>query len=229
MAAHGAAEAPRGPAPQAGRVRAVRRGIALPGLRARADQDRRRAERATGIRPIVALHHRPRAIPLRLPVLSGARRPRGQAAAADREGAPRPGSPGPDDHEQVFRPPAALPARGHLRPPRRGAVAGHALRLDGPKRRAARAALRLDGQAGLAVHRRPHRRHHRAGPGPEAPRDAHRTILGLCRGRPQPLRRLRLHPAADPGRSGAVPQWVPGLPPGRRVLRLRPDAAPART
>ena len=42
LAAHGAAEAPRGPAPEAGRVRAVRRGVALPGLRARADQDRRR-------------------------------------------------------------------------------------------------------------------------------------------------------------------------------------------
>ncbi len=75
--------------------------------------------------------------PLRLSGLPGARRDRGQAAPADRQGAARPRAAGPDDHQQVRRPPAAVPARGHLRPPRRGAVAGHALRLDGLLRRAA--------------------------------------------------------------------------------------------
>ena len=47
--------APRGPAPEADRVRAVRRGVALPGLRTHAHQDRRGGQRAAGVRAVVAL------------------------------------------------------------------------------------------------------------------------------------------------------------------------------
>src|SRR5262249_19259312 len=48
-------------------------------------------------------------------------------------------------------------------------------------------------------------------------------VLGLRRGCPQSLRPLRLHAASYARRSGAVPEGVPGLPPGRCFLRLRPD------
>ena len=58
LAAQGAADAPRGPAPEADRVRAVRRGVALPGLRTHAHQDRRGGQRAAGIRAVVALRDR---------------------------------------------------------------------------------------------------------------------------------------------------------------------------
>ena len=58
LAAQGAADAPRGPAPEADRVRAVRRGVALPGLRTHAHQDRRGGQRAAGVRAVVALRHR---------------------------------------------------------------------------------------------------------------------------------------------------------------------------
>ena len=86
----------------------------------------------------------------------------------------------------------------------------------------AHAALRPDGQAGLALDRHPHRRHHRAGAGPDAAQDPHRSVLGLHRGCPQSLRGLRLHATPDAGRPGAVPERISGV-------ISRPTRSPATT
>ena len=222
--------APRGPAPEADRVRAVRRGIALPGLR--------RTRTKIGEEVSEQLEY----VPSSLLVIQHARfryacrACQEHVAIADKP--PQPidkGLPGPGLLAQTItskysRSPPALPARRHLRPPRGGAVAGHALRLDGLLRRAAHAALRPDGQAGVALDR---------SSTPTTPRcrcwtrRCRKTRTGRFWVYIGDVRNPYVVYDYTPRRTRDGPErfleGIPGLPPGRRVLRLRPDLRRLRT
>ena len=195
-----------------------------------AHEDRRGGQRAAGVRPVVALRHRQHAR-----FRYACRACQEHVAIADKP--PQPidkGLPGPgllaqtitskySDHLPLYRLEDIFARHGVelSRATLCGWMASCAELLTPLYDLMVKRVLALDGH--------PHRRHHGAGAGPDAAADPHRAVLGLHRGCPPSLRGLRLHAAPDAGRAGAVPQGVPRLPPGRRVLRLRPDLRRSRT
>ena len=216
--------------PPAGRDRARpgRRREALPVLRRDAPPDRPGSQRAARIPARVVQGPPARPPHLRLQALRNhggraADPDSRQAAAADRQGAGRAGLAGLRDHQQARRPPAALPARTHLRASGRRDRPEHDVRLAPGGRRAGPAARRADGRPGEAVTRDPHRRDPRAGAGarhgavPEGP------DLDLHRRSSESVHCLPLHARPHPRRADELAGRLQGLFAGRRLRRLRRD------
>ena len=125
--------------------------------------------------------------------LQSADRGGGQARAADRQGLAGAGPAGLRGHEQVGRPPAAVPPGAHLRAAAGADRAEHDVRVDAGGRRVGPPAGDADGQSHPQVACRAYGRHAGAravARRREVPQGAAVGLSGRCG---QPVHRLRLH------------------------------------
>ena len=162
---HGRKPLAQGPAAPTHRARRTRARKNLSGVRRGQEAHRRRDKRTGRVRAGVLVHPRTRAAQVCVPVLPGARRGRGQTRQANREGVAGAGPRRARRHEQVLRPPAAVPARVHAGAPRRRAFPKDPVRLGHDGGGQSTTARRADEVRSPRIESHPHRRHAGAGAG----------------------------------------------------------------